>query len=226
MTVQYQTYGRGITRERGGAVGSDDGDRHGQLLEVTRTEQRWRRPLAIGRAEHDQRRHAPGHRVVLLVDHRAARVVDDGDRAFGYHGRVIAGCAARRLRRPDRLPGEAAGRRPDQQRRLVDLIGAAVNRQRRLTRRNGKEPVELRRRYLETPVPQRLRHILYAGVVARRAVSAAAAVGVGDVLQRAQVGDHPVRGHLSGQSPTEIRPRRRRRSQRRAPRHQPDQHQR
>ena len=59
----------------------------------------------------------------------------------------------------------------------------------------GQPHLELGRLHIETLVPQRIGHIVDAGVVARRTDRPGVAVGVGDVLQFLQMRHHRVDAH-------------------------------
>src|SRR5205085_2828518 len=152
------------------------------------------RRAAVGgrRADDKQPDGALGDRGVLFVTHRAAGVVDDGDRTFDRLRAVVASGAAGRLlwHQCDRV--EPAGRRGDEQGSLVDVIAAPANRQRRVAAFRAVEPLELRGLDVKTLVLQYLHDVVRAGVVAGRPFGAAAFVSVGDFLQLAQMRVHAV----------------------------------
>ena len=112
------------------------------------------------------------------------------------HGRAPAGPTPLRAGCPWCI--RAASRGPchrDRQRRVV---------------RERQTHFELGRLHVETLVPQRVGHVVDAGVVAWCAEGAVAAVGVGDLLQLLQVRHHRIGGHPLLQRRGEVRGGRRR----------------
>ena len=83
------------------------------------------------------------------------------------------------------------------------------DRQRRVVRERQTH-FEIGRLHVETLVPQRVGHVIDAGVVAWCAEGAVAAVGVGDLLQLLQVRHHRIGGHPLLQRRGEVRGGRRR----------------
>src|SRR6202011_4480688 len=98
---------------------------------------------------------------------------------------------------PQRDRVESPGRRGDEQGSLVDVIAAAGDGQRRVAALRAVEPIELWSLDVKTLVLQHLDDVVHAGVVAGRALGAAAPIGVGNLLQLAQVRVHAVRGDLA-----------------------------